>query len=230
MAKSFAVDSPIAPAVATRFNLLGALSFSHFLNDMMQSLIVAIYPLAQGRIPPELRADRQHHAHLSGLRIPSAARHRHLYRPTSQAVFAQLGDVLHADRHCHAGLCAELRQRVDGGGLDWRRVCDLSPGILAHRAPGFRRTARAGAIDISGRRQCRLCHGTVARRLDHPSARPTQSCLVCHRRVDRHCGTGARRRLVQTAAHRPPQEHARFRARARYRRRECDGRLRCWCC
>ncbi len=48
MAKSFAVDSPIAPAVATRFNLLGALSFSHFLNDMMQSLIVAIYPLLKG--------------------------------------------------------------------------------------------------------------------------------------------------------------------------------------
>ena len=48
MAKSFAVDSPIVPAVTTRFNLLGALSFSHFLNDMMQSLIVAIYPLLKG--------------------------------------------------------------------------------------------------------------------------------------------------------------------------------------
>jgi MFS transporter, FSR family, fosmidomycin resistance protein len=48
MSKSFAADSPIAPAVATRFNLLGALSFSHFLNDMMQSLIVAIYPLLKG--------------------------------------------------------------------------------------------------------------------------------------------------------------------------------------
>lgn len=48
MAKSFAADSPIVPAVTTRFNLLGALSFSHFLNDMMQSLIVAIYPLLKG--------------------------------------------------------------------------------------------------------------------------------------------------------------------------------------
>jgi FSR family fosmidomycin resistance protein-like MFS transporter len=49
MAKSFAADSPaIVPAVQTRFNLLGALSFSHFLNDMMQSLIVSIYPLLKG--------------------------------------------------------------------------------------------------------------------------------------------------------------------------------------
>ncbi|MGO8829599.1 MAG: MFS transporter [Steroidobacteraceae bacterium] len=32
-------------AVPTRFTILGAISFSHFLNDMIQSLIVAIYPL-----------------------------------------------------------------------------------------------------------------------------------------------------------------------------------------
>jgi len=48
MAKSFAADSPLVPVVETRFNLLGALSFSHFLNDMMQSLIVSIYPLLKG--------------------------------------------------------------------------------------------------------------------------------------------------------------------------------------
>jgi FSR family fosmidomycin resistance protein-like MFS transporter len=49
MAKSFAADSPaIVPVAQTRFNLLGALSFSHFLNDMMQSLIVSIYPLLKG--------------------------------------------------------------------------------------------------------------------------------------------------------------------------------------
>src|ERR1700719_1663677 len=48
MAKSFAADSPPVPVVQTRFNLLGALSFSHFLNDMMQSLIVSIYPLLKG--------------------------------------------------------------------------------------------------------------------------------------------------------------------------------------
>jgi FSR family fosmidomycin resistance protein-like MFS transporter len=49
MAKSFATESAVAvQAAETRFNLLGALSFSHFLNDMMQSLIVSIYPLLKG--------------------------------------------------------------------------------------------------------------------------------------------------------------------------------------
>src|SRR5208282_4237109 len=33
----------------TAFKVLGAISFSHFLNDTIQSLIVAIYPLLKGR-------------------------------------------------------------------------------------------------------------------------------------------------------------------------------------
>jgi FSR family fosmidomycin resistance protein-like MFS transporter len=43
MNESFTADSS-----QTRFKVLGAISFSHFLNDMMQSLIVAIYPLLKG--------------------------------------------------------------------------------------------------------------------------------------------------------------------------------------
>src|SRR5258707_1808823 len=42
------VPPTIPPAAHPRFNVLGAISFSHFLNDMMQSLIVAIYPLLKG--------------------------------------------------------------------------------------------------------------------------------------------------------------------------------------
>ena len=54
MNESFTYTAPVntAPAAAramrTHFNVLGAISFSHFLNDMMQSLIVAIYPLLKG--------------------------------------------------------------------------------------------------------------------------------------------------------------------------------------
>jgi FSR family fosmidomycin resistance protein-like MFS transporter len=41
-----AVDAPPrSRAEGTRYGVLGAISFSHLLNDMMQSLIVAIYPL-----------------------------------------------------------------------------------------------------------------------------------------------------------------------------------------
>jgi FSR family fosmidomycin resistance protein-like MFS transporter len=44
------LTNTVAPATTpvhepTRFRVLGAISFSHFLNDMIQSLILAIYPL-----------------------------------------------------------------------------------------------------------------------------------------------------------------------------------------
>jgi FSR family fosmidomycin resistance protein-like MFS transporter len=41
-------EEPAARAEGTRFKILAAISFSHFLNDMIQSLIVAIYPLLKG--------------------------------------------------------------------------------------------------------------------------------------------------------------------------------------
>ncbi|MEW6317616.1 MAG: MFS transporter, partial [Pseudomonadota bacterium] len=37
-----------AQADKTGFGVIGAISFAHFLNDMMQSLILAIYPLLKG--------------------------------------------------------------------------------------------------------------------------------------------------------------------------------------
>lgn len=43
-----AAGQAIQPKRATRYDVLGAISFSHLLNDMMQSLIVAIYPLLKG--------------------------------------------------------------------------------------------------------------------------------------------------------------------------------------
>src|SRR5438094_7699931 len=33
---------------STAFRVLGALSFSHFLNDLIQSMILAIYPMLKG--------------------------------------------------------------------------------------------------------------------------------------------------------------------------------------
>ena len=42
-------SGPGKPATeSTKFRVLGAISFSHFLNDMIQSLLLAIYPLLKG--------------------------------------------------------------------------------------------------------------------------------------------------------------------------------------
>ena len=40
--------APVVPANKTSFGVLGALSTSHMINDMMQSLILAMYPILKG--------------------------------------------------------------------------------------------------------------------------------------------------------------------------------------
>ncbi len=105
----------IVAALQTRFNVLGAISFSHFLNDMMQSLIVAIYPLLKGEF------------HLSFVQIGAITLTYQicasLLQPLigvytdkhPQALLAQRGHVLHVGRHGDLGVCAELHAAC------WRR-------------------------------------------------------------------------------------------------------------
>jgi FSR family fosmidomycin resistance protein-like MFS transporter len=47
MASERTLSSPSLPARRTAFGILGAISVAHLLNDMIQSLILAIYPLLQ---------------------------------------------------------------------------------------------------------------------------------------------------------------------------------------
>ncbi|MQR01364.1 MFS transporter [Glaciimonas soli] len=42
------INSDPAPQQTTKFRVLGAISFAHFLNDMIQSLILSIYPMLKG--------------------------------------------------------------------------------------------------------------------------------------------------------------------------------------
>ena len=45
---SSTLASPAQAVGDTRYKVLGAISLSHFLNDLLQSLIIAIYPLLKG--------------------------------------------------------------------------------------------------------------------------------------------------------------------------------------
>lgn len=51
MEKSLSTDQPLVAAAAhdalnrTSYPVIAAISFSHLLNDMMQSVLLAIYPL-----------------------------------------------------------------------------------------------------------------------------------------------------------------------------------------
>src|SRR5690348_17956757 len=51
-----AATPPVAAEERTQFSVLGAISFSHLLNDMIQSLILAIYPLRSEEHTSELQS------------------------------------------------------------------------------------------------------------------------------------------------------------------------------
>ncbi len=99
MAKEFQPHRTLAQAPQTRFKVLGAISFSHFLNDMMQSLIVAIYPLLKGEF------------HLSFAQVGVITLtyqicasvlqpvDRRLHRQAPEALLAERRHGLHPDRH-----------------------------------------------------------------------------------------------------------------------------------
>ena len=59
--------------VTDAFSIILALSFSHFLNDMIQSLVPALYPMLKGVVRPQLCPDRADHADHAGRLLGAAA-------------------------------------------------------------------------------------------------------------------------------------------------------------
>ena len=83
-------DPDSRAASPTVLAILFAISFSHLLNDTIQSLIPAIYPLLKTSFPPQLRAGRPYHARLPDDRFDPAAVRRLVYRSAAQALLARL--------------------------------------------------------------------------------------------------------------------------------------------
>ncbi|WP_366918376.1 hypothetical protein [Acetobacter senegalensis] len=66
------VGRPVRTA-STVFPVLGAISFCHFLNDTMQSLLPALYPVLKGHFALNFRADRLPDSYLPDYRLPASA-------------------------------------------------------------------------------------------------------------------------------------------------------------
>ena len=82
----------------TTFSVILALSFCHLLNDMMQSLVPALYPILKTSIRPELQPGRLDHPGLSVHRLHAATPGRPLYRPPPPTVFPDGRHQPHAGR------------------------------------------------------------------------------------------------------------------------------------
>lgn len=88
--------TPVAKASTTRYSVIGAVSFVHVLNDMMQSVILAIYPLLKGEF------------HLSFLQIGMITLSFQLTASLLQPVVGMVTDKLSLPYSLPVGMCFTL--------------------------------------------------------------------------------------------------------------------------
>jgi MFS family permease len=169
----------VAPGV------LAAISTSHVVNDMMQSLILAIYPVIKGGF------------NLSFTQIGLITLTYQLTASIFQPLVGMATDRRPAPYSLPIGmastLCgmlllgfAPIRGGADGCGDGRHWFGHLPSGSLAHRAAGLGWPPWLRAVGVPGRRQFRY------------RARPADCCsrdravwpacrvVVCRRRADRH--------------------------------------------
>ena len=162
----------------TAFTVLAAISFSHLLNDTIQSLIPALYPI--------LKASFALNFSQVGLMTLTLMLTASLLQP----VVGLYTDRRPAPYSLVVGMAFLARRpaaAVGGGdvsaaarrrGAGRRRLVGVSSGVVADRANGLRRPARPRAVAVSGRRQRRVVVRSAAGGVPGRSARPVEHRVV----------------------------------------------------
>ena len=159
---------------------------------------------AEGRIRAQLRADRPDHADVPDHRVAAAAADRPLHRQAPAAALVVVRDGVDAVRAAAAGLRAVVRGAAGRGRAGRHRLVGVPSGVVAHRADGVGRPARARAVDLPGRRQRRERRRSAARGADRDPERAAQRRLVRARGAARDRGPVAGRHVVRGAPSRVP--------------------------
>ena len=173
-----------AAATGPAYLVLGGISFSHFLNDTMQSLIPSVYPILKenyaldfaqiGMITLAFQVTASLLQPVVGYVTDKKA------QPFSLAIgmgFTFVGLAAAERRSCLRDDPCFRRT-----GRPWLR--GVPSGVRAHRANGVGWSLWLRAIGFSGRREFRLGDGAGAGGADHRAVRAAQHCVVF---VDRIC-------------------------------------------
>ena len=171
--------------------VLFALSFSHLLNDAIQALIPAIYPVLKtvygltftqiGLITLTFQMVGSMFAARSCAGI--------LYGQASEAVFAGRGHGHHVGGADCLGVLTIVSRGHPRGGDGGVGLGDFSSGILTHGAGGFRRTTWLCAITISSGRERGHGARAVAGGVDHRAARAAVHPVVHRAAVSWGCSS-----------------------------------------
>ena len=185
-----ATDSAAAvrtTAAGVSFSILLAVSFCHLLNDIMQSLLAAIYPM--------LKRDYGFAFWQIGLLTMAFQVTASLLqpliggftdrRPVPYATSMPVWDRVSLGLSCFWLSCDKLPRTARRCGFRRDRIGNFPSRVVARRANGVRRPPRPGAIDVPGRRQFRDRTRPSAGRLHRAAARTDEHCLVCCRGVAR---------------------------------------------
>jgi FSR family fosmidomycin resistance protein-like MFS transporter len=158
-------------ATGTAFAILAAISFCHLLNDMMQSLLPAIYPILKDNY---------------GLTFGQIGFMTFTFQVTASLLQPVIGFV--TDRRPQPYslavgmgfllglLLLSLRRRLSmaarGCGYGWHGVGGVAPGVVAHRASGGREEPRARTVVVPDGWQPRLLDRAVVRGRGRAALRP----------------------------------------------------------
>ncbi len=184
------------PAATTAFGVLVAISYCHFSNDLLQSLLPAIYPnlkLALGLSFAQIGFVTLAYQIVASLLQPVVGLFSDK-RPTPLAL--PLGTLFSI-----GGLCV-LAVAHNYGAAGSRRVSarrligDLPSRSIARRAHGLGRTARPRAIAVSSRRQLGLGARSAGGRAHRRALRSNEPRVLCAVRAARDSRAVVRRAVV----------------------------------
>ena len=169
-------QTTVAPQAA--LGILSAISLCHGLNDLLQSVLPAVYPILKitymldfGQIGLITFTNTV----TASLLQPVVGLH---HGQAAQAVLAGDRDGLHAAGSAAALGGADVCGDPRGGRLRRHRLVHLPSRVVSSGAPRLRRPSRLRPVAVSSRRQRRLGDRTAARRLHRPAVRPTQHRVV----------------------------------------------------
>ena len=184
----------------TAYMILFSIGFCHLLNDMIQSVIPAMYPLLKdnfGFTFAQIGIITLVFQLTSSVLQPFVGRYADSHpQPTS---FIHR-NVLHASRIALVGRGFRFRGHPVGRGRHRLRLLGVPPRSLACGADGFWRQEKPGAIHIPSGRERRKCHRAAACRTHPHPLRPARRGMVRRSRTARRHAARKDRILVQPEA------------------------------
>ena len=191
--------SAASAAAGPAYVVLAGISFSHFLNDTMQSLIASVYPILKDSYAldfAQIGMITLAFQFTASLLQPVVG---HFTDKKAQPFSLAIGMGSTFFGLLLLSVAAHYSRHPGRGGAGRSRLGGVPSGIGADRAARLGRPLRLRAIGVSARRQFRHLDGAGAGGADRGAVRPAQHRLVLLDRVSGDRDPVADRPLVQAA-------------------------------